>query len=573
MARRTARRLLRALAAATGLPLARVVDAALRRTALRAGVAVAYHRVGAPAGDPERELDPALDPAVLERQLAHLSARHRLVPASRLAAAVRLRARGEPFPVAITFDDDLASHATHAAPAAERAGATATFFLNGASLDGPHAFWWDRLRRAVELGVELPAPADARRPIRATGLLVEQLPAAERDAFAERLGELVGADPEDSGLRAAQVARLAAAGHEIGFHTRGHHRLTDLDDDALQRELRDGRDRLAELAGAPLDTIAYPHGHADARVAAAARAAGYRAGFTTEPKAVTPTCDPLRQPRLDAPLDSAGRLALAVARLLAGALASGPESGRAGADARRATVGQRGGRAARRRLARPRVGGLDLGHLSTTEPLSREFGFDRGTPVDRLYIEAFLERHAADVRGRVLEVGDDGYSRRFGDANVREIDVLHGAEGNPQATIVADLANAPHLADGTWDCAICTQTLLLVYDVRAAAATLHRVLRPGGVALVTLPGVSRLCAGESDPWGDYWRFTSMSARRLFEEAFPGGQVEVEAHGNVLAATAQLHGIAAEELDPADLRARDPAYEVLIAVRARKASTA
>jgi SAM-dependent methyltransferase len=214
-----------------------------------------------------------------------------------------------------------------------------------------------------------------------------------------------------------------------------------------------------------------------------------------------------------------------------------------------------------------------MGRLRTTEPLSRDFGFDRGTPVDRRYIEAFMERHAADVRGRVLEVGDDGYTRRFGGGRVDHVDVLHAAEGNPQATIVADLADAPELPDATWDCAIATQTLLLVYDVRAAVATLHRVLRPGGVALVTLPGVSRLCAGENDPWGDYWRFTSMSARRLFEEEFGVGAVEVEAFGNVLTATAQLHGIAAEELEPGELDARDPSYEVLIAVRARRASTA
>ena len=50
------------------------------------------------------------------------------------------------------------------------------------------------------------------------------------------------------------------------------------------------------------------------------------------------------------------------------------------------------------------------------EPVSRSFGFDRGTPVDRRYIEQFLARHAAAIRGDVLEVGDDGYTRRFGGA-------------------------------------------------------------------------------------------------------------------------------------------------------------
>jgi SAM-dependent methyltransferase len=167
----------------------------------------------------------------------------------------------------------------------------------------------------------------------------------------------------------------------------------------------------------------------------------------------------------------------------------------------------------------------------------------------------------------VLEIGDDEYARRFGGDAVEAIDVLHAGEGNPQATIVADLTDAPQIADGSYDCVICTQTLLLVYDVRAAVATIARILRPGGTALVTLPGVSRICRAEAEEWGDFWRFTSMSARRLFEEAFDPAAVEVETHGNVLAATAQLHGIAASELDPAELDAHDPDFEVLIGVRA------
>lgn len=576
--RRTLRGAHDALLAALGGPLAAAADWLLRRTALRAGAAVAYHRLGPVGGDPERELDPALAVELFERQLGELAARYRLVPASRLPAAVRMRRRGEPFPLALTFDDDLRSHAVHAAPALVRAGAPATFFLNGASLEGPYAFWWERLQRARERGLPLPPPADAARPIRATGTLVEELPAAEREQFSERLAEAAGPDPDDSGLRADQVAELARAGFEIGFHTRGHHRLPALSDDELERELRAGHDELAAAgrgaAGAPppqVDLIAYPHGRADQRVAQAARAAGYRLGFTMEPAAVTPTIDPLQLGRLDAPHASPGALTFAIARALLRAFASGPETNRPTADARRAALGDAAGRSARRALARPRPGHVDLGDLAAPRPLSDDFGFDRGTPVDRHYIERFLEDHAADVRGRVLEVGDDAYTRRFGGDAVEHVDVLHGAAGNPQATVVADLADAPQLEDASFDCVICTQTLLLVYDVHAAGRTLHRILRPGGTALVTLPGVSRLCADEGDPWDDYWRFTSMSARRLFEDAFGSEHVHTTAYGNVLSATAQLQGIAAEELDPAALAQRDPRYEVLIAVRASKAS--
>jgi SAM-dependent methyltransferase len=221
----------------------------------------------------------------------------------------------------------------------------------------------------------------------------------------------------------------------------------------------------------------------------------------------------------------------------------------------------------RRALVWPPVGSLRLGSLRRTTPISASYGFDRGTPIDRYYIERFLAAHAADVRGRVLEIGDDEYTRRFGGARVERSDVLHAADGNPRATIVGDLADAPHIEDGSFECVICTQTLLLIYDVRAAIATLERILVPGGVLLVTVPGVSRICRPEAETWGDWWRFTSMSLRRLLEERFPGGAVDVASYGNVLTATAMLHGLAAEELRAEELDARDADFEVTLAARA------
>ena len=236
--------------------------------------------------------------------------------------------------------------------------------------------------------------------------------------------------------------------------------------------------------------------------------------------------------------------------------------------ARRHTTPER--RKQLRRLAQwPPVGGVRLGSLKRTRPISRNYGWERGTPVDRFYIERFLSAHAADVRGRVLEIGDDEYTRRYGGSQVTESDVLHASPGNPQATLVADLADAPEIPDAGFDCVICTQTLLLIYDLKAAVATLHRILAPGGVALVTVPGVSRICREEADEWGDFWRFTSDSARRLFTDEFGADGVDVQPYGNVLAATAMLHGLAAEEVKPERLDDRDRDFEVLIGVSARR----
>jgi SAM-dependent methyltransferase len=219
----------------------------------------------------------------------------------------------------------------------------------------------------------------------------------------------------------------------------------------------------------------------------------------------------------------------------------------------------------------PRVGHVDLGSLRRLAPISREFGYDRGQPIDRYYIENFLAQYADDIRGHVLEIEDDAYTRKFGGARVTAIDVLHVSEGNPNATIVADLSCADHIPSDIFDCVILTQTLMYIYNMGEALRTLHRILRPGGVLLATFPGI---CQADRD-WEEvfYWQLTSRSAWRLFSDVFPRENVAIEAHGNVLVAISFLHGLAAGELRPEELDYHDPAYEVLITARALKPGTA
>jgi SAM-dependent methyltransferase len=217
----------------------------------------------------------------------------------------------------------------------------------------------------------------------------------------------------------------------------------------------------------------------------------------------------------------------------------------------------------------PPVGWARFGSLRRLTPISRVFGLDRGLPIDRYYIERFLSAHASDIRGRVLEIGSDTYTRRFGRDWVTRSDVLSVAEGNPKATMVADLTCADHLPSDTFDCILLTQTLQFIYDVRAALKTLYRILKPAGILLATFSGISQISRYDMDHWGDYWRFTSLSSRRLFAEVFPAAQVTVEAHGNVLTALTFLHGLAAEELRREELDFHDPDYEVVITARAVK----
>jgi SAM-dependent methyltransferase len=169
----------------------------------------------------------------------------------------------------------------------------------------------------------------------------------------------------------------------------------------------------------------------------------------------------------------------------------------------------------------------------------------------------------------VLEIKDNNYTLKYGNSRVTRIDVLHKIEGNPKATIVADLTRADHLPGDTYDCIICTQTLQFIYNVKAAIETLYRLLKPNGVLLATIPSITQISRGDMNQWGDYWRFTSLSARLLFEEFFAKPEIKVQAYGNIFSAIAFLHGLACEELDPKELDHHDPDYELLIAVRALK----
>jgi peptidoglycan/xylan/chitin deacetylase (PgdA/CDA1 family) len=292
----------------------------------RAGLVIVYHRVGDPAQDPDEYLVPAMGTGLFEAQLRHLRRQYRVVPPSEILAAVGARRRGERFPAAITFDDDLPTHLSEAVPIMRRLGVPAVFFLSGASLDSPFTFWWERFDIALNQGLVskdelcewlgLPARSETAVHIYELTAAIEALEPEARELFAERLLERIGSHPQDAGMRGADVKAVAEAGFEIGFHTRRHDVLPGLDDAALDRALEEGRGELEELAGGRIYSISYPAGKADARVAASARAAGYRLGFAVEHVPVGPDTDPLLIPRLYALHQSVGHFALRVARLI-----------------------------------------------------------------------------------------------------------------------------------------------------------------------------------------------------------------------------------------------------------------
>lgn len=296
----------------------------------RAGVVLVYHRVGGErSGDATREILPALSSRSFTRQLRHLRRNYRLVRASELLEAVYRRRRGERFPACITFDDDLARHVTEAVPLLQRQGLTATFFLGGVSLESAHSFWWQDLQAVVDHRLLGPGdvphveegelqPALAREPkaIFRVAATIEGLPPAQREETAGALRVAAGDDWREEGLSADGIGQLVAGGCDVGFHTVRHDALPTLDDDALGRALRDGRETLETATGRRVALISYPHGKADERVAQAARSAGFELGFTTGRSAVTAGTDPLLVPRIP-PALAPGKTALRIARAVA----------------------------------------------------------------------------------------------------------------------------------------------------------------------------------------------------------------------------------------------------------------
>jgi len=213
--------------------------------------------------------------------------------------------------------------------------------------------------------------------------------------------------------------------------------------------------------------------------------------------------------------------------------------------------------------ARPRTPGpVDWGNLRHFEPVSDKWGFDRGLPVDRVYIEEFLERNAEFVRGDVCELLNDDYTVRFGGRRVARREILDIDAGNKQATILDDLTCPERLGTERFDCFILTQTLSYIYDCGAALRHAYASLKPGGTLLVTVPSTIRF---HREP-EDHWRFTADSLARLIAERCPGAAYEVEQKGNLVVAIAFLLGLAREDLEPAELRRDDERFPIVVLAR-------
>jgi hypothetical protein len=204
-----------------------------------------------------------------------------------------------------------------------------------------------------------------------------------------------------------------------------------------------------------------------------------------------------------------------------------------------------------------------------TEPISEIFGLERGTPIDRYYIQQFLSRHASLVKGTVLEIAENTYSKQYAAPNTT-FEILHYDKNASNATIIGDLTEEATLPANKIDCFICTQTLNFIFDVQKAIQGSYKLLKNEGVFLGTVSGISQISRYDMDRWGDYWRFTDLSIKKLFEQTFGEGNIQVETFGNVMSATAFLQGVAVEDIpNKALLDIQDANYQLTIGIKAIK----
>jgi SAM-dependent methyltransferase len=213
----------------------------------------------------------------------------------------------------------------------------------------------------------------------------------------------------------------------------------------------------------------------------------------------------------------------------------------------------------------------DWSVLRRVRPYRAELGGRRGKYIDRYYIEKFLATYQESIQGRAGEFEGDDYTKKFGGNRVTQSEILDLNEANNRRTMTLDLAQTNSVPAEYFDCIICTQTLLFIENYSEALRSLHKMLSPGGTLLVTVPGISPVIRGNlvAGLGQDFWRFTARSIAHIFAPVFDEDDIAVHSYGNVLTATAFLHGLVQEELTTEEMDFNDPDYEVIIAVRATK----
>lgn len=202
------------------------------------------------------------------------------------------------------------------------------------------------------------------------------------------------------------------------------------------------------------------------------------------------------------------------------------------------------------------------------KPISRVLGCERGESILRKYVNQFIDENKSYIQGAVMEIGDRTYSNKYKD-NIGKSYVFDYNNGSDKYNIKGNLETGESVKEEFVDCFIFTQTLCFIYDVKAAAQNVIKMLKKGGTVLLTVTGISSITRGDYENYGLYWRFSDMAIKRLFAEIVEVESVEIKLYGNVKTAAAFLYGISPDELETEEMEYQDRDYQLLIGAIIKK----
>jgi hypothetical protein len=197
-----------------------------------------------------------------------------------------------------------------------------------------------------------------------------------------------------------------------------------------------------------------------------------------------------------------------------------------------------------------------------TEPVSLQFATERGTPVDRYYIEKFLDSNRKYIKGDVLEIEDNTYTLQFGSDGCKSL-VMDVSSNADIVDFLANLETGEGIRDQVADCFICTQTLMYLYDMKSVSENIHRLLKTGGVALITCSGLSQNSRRCMDNYGCTYNFNVDALKRMFADKEKFEVLDAGSYGNVKTVCAHLAGLCGEDLADEDFEVDDKYYPLIV----------
>lgn len=197
------------------------------------------------------------------------------------------------------------------------------------------------------------------------------------------------------------------------------------------------------------------------------------------------------------------------------------------------------------------------------EPKSRDYGASLGGSIARYYIDLFVNEcfDKLHLQGKtIVEIGDEQYGKLVKGSKRL---IIRNTVQDDDHFIFADLETGEGCEDDICDAIILTNVLSCLFEIKNALVNSNRMLKKGGAAIITVPGIAQITQQDNNTYGQFWRLTPMCLERLLREAFVDAEILLKYYGNVKTTTSFLYGEPVASLNQEELEYTDPDYPMLI----------